>query len=251
MARFSVSFYSYTLGHGVGIEVTIPSFSPCDRKPDQKNSHSLPAKFPVLYLLHGHGNDRFCWMRYTCVERLAEEQRIALVTMDAQNKAYNNLPYGDNYYDFLNEELPEFVKTYFPISDRPEDTYIAGLSMGGYGALVHALKNPEKYCAVGAMSPGVSVTWDFGTGIDPYEVVKAKAKEGCKLPAAYICCGKQDFLYNRVCEFVANLEELGVEHTWNAVGGYEHEWRYWDWEIGNFLKWIPRTDYYADKPHKI
>ena len=42
-----------------------------------------------------------------------------------------------------------------------------------------------------------------------------------------------------------------MEHTWHAVEGYEHEWRYWDLEIGNFLKWIPRTDYYADKPHKI
>ena len=109
MARFSVNFYSYSLDHGVDIEVTIPSFSSCDRDPARKWTHALPAKFPVLYLLHGHGNDRHSWMRYTSVERLAEEQRIALVTLDSQNKAYNNLPNGDNYYDFLNEELPDFV----------------------------------------------------------------------------------------------------------------------------------------------
>lgn len=251
MARFSVNFYSYSLDHGVDIEVTIPSFSSCDRDPARKWTHALPAKFPVLYLLHGHGNDRHSWMRYTSVERLAEEQRIALVTLDSQNKAYNNLPNGDNYYDFLNEELPDFVKANFPISDRPEDTYIAGLSMGGYGTLIHALKNPEKYCAFGTMSPGISTKWEFGKGIDPFEEVEARVKEGRKLPAGYICCGKQDFLYDRVCGFVAKLEALGVEHTWHAVDGYEHEWRYWDLEIGNFLKWIPRTDYYADKPHKI
>lgn len=67
MARFSVNFYSYSLDHGVDIEVTIPSFSSCDRDPARKWTHALPAKFPVLYLLHGHGNDRHSWMRYTSV----------------------------------------------------------------------------------------------------------------------------------------------------------------------------------------
>ena len=91
----------------------------------------------------------------------------------------------------------------------------------------------------------------FADGIEPAQELEKRVKEGCKLPKIYICCGKQDFLYEQVCGFVDKLKELGVEHTWNPVDGYEHEWRYWDWEIGNFLKWIPRTDAYAGKPHKI
>ena len=251
MARLSVNFYSYTLAHGVDIEVTLPSFSSCDRQPGQTWTHRLPAKFPVLYLLHGYGNDRHCWMRYTGVERLAEEQRIALVTFDALNKAYNNRPDGDNYYDFLDEELPEFIQANFPISDRREDTYLAGLSMGGYGTLIHALKNPEKYRAFGAMSPAVSAKKHFSDGIEPLKEAEARLRDGVDLPAGYICCGKQDFLYGDVCDFVDKIRKLGAEVTWNPVDGYEHEWRYWDWEIGNFLKWIPRTDLYAKRPHKI
>ena len=250
MAKFEVNFYSYTLDHGVDIEVTIPSFSSCDHKKDVKPTHKPEAKFPVLYLLHGHGNDYKCWTRYTGVERLAEEQRIALVTFNSENKAYNNVGAGERYYDFLNEELPSFVTGMFPISERPEDTYIAGLSMGGYGTLAHALTNPARYCAFGAMSPGVYS--DRGCRfIDPAVELEKRIKEGVKLPKGYICCGKNDFLYDRVVRFVNVCQELGADFVWHPVDGYEHEWRYWDVEIANFLKWIPRTDYYADKPHKI
>ena len=266
MARFDVNFFSYTLGHGVDIAVTIPSFTPCDFQPGVKPSHRAEAKFPVLYLLHGHGNDYQCWLRYTSVERLAEEQRIALVTFNSANKAYNNMPAGDNYYDFLNEELPDFITHMFPVSDRREDTYIAGLSMGSYGALAHALSSPARYRAFGAMSPGVAAREDrrrreslnpqsvedmFRRAIEPIHELEARIKEGAELPAGYICCGRQDFLYQRVEDFVTDAKALGADFTWHPVEGYEHEWRYWDLEIANFLRWIPRTDAYAGKPHKV
>ena len=67
---------------------------------------------------------------------------MAVVTFSCHNKAYQNAPLGENFYDFLNEELPEFVENYFPVSDKSEERYIAGLSMGGYGALLHGLTNP-------------------------------------------------------------------------------------------------------------
>ncbi len=266
MARFDVNFYSYTLDHGVDISVTIPTFTPCDRQPGVQPSHRPDALYPVLYLLHGHGNDHQCWLRYTSVERLAEEQRIALVTFDSGNKAYNNMPAGDRYFDFLNEELPDFICHMFPVSPRREDTYIAGLSMGGYGTLAHALSRPARYCAFGAMSPGVyaradrkrqedldpnSVTDIFRRAIEPLYELEARLKEGADLPKGYICCGKQDHLFQRVEDFVTDARALGADFTWHPVDGYEHEWRYWDLEIANFLNWIPRTDAYRDKPHKV
>ena len=266
MARFDVNFYSYTLDHGVDITVTIPTYTPCDRQPGTAPTHQPEAPFPVLYLLHGHGNDRLCWLRYTSVERLAEEQRIALVTFDTGNKAYNNMPAGDRYYDFLNKELPDFINHMFPVSSRREDTFIAGLSMGGYGTLAHALTNPARYCAFGAMSPGVAARADrkrqkdldpnsvadmFRRAIEPIYELEARLKEGAVLPKGYICCGKQDHLYQRVEDFVTDAKALGADFTWHPVDGFEHEWHYWDIEIGNFLRWIPRTDYYADKPHKV
>ena len=145
MAQIHCNFFSYSLCHGVDIEVTLPSFTSCNM--DDPHTHSLPGKFPVVYLLHGKGNDYMSWLRYTSVERYAEEKRIAIVTFSVGNKAYMNDDMGDNYYDFLNQELPEFVEAYFPISDSPKDRYIAGLSMGGYGALLHGIENPDRYSA--------------------------------------------------------------------------------------------------------
>ncbi len=255
MAQFEVNFYSYSLDTGADICVTIPTFSSCDRG-EPSYTHVPPANFPVLYLLHGHGNDYRCWLRYTSVERLAEEQRIAVVTLNSQNKAYNNVPYGDNFFDFVSHELPEFITSMFPVSELPKDTYIAGLSMGGYGTLVHAFRTPERYCAYGAFSAGVLEAGESRMingieGIDPYEEAKTRVAEGRKLPKGYICCGTQDFLYERNLDFVNRLKALGVDFVWHPVDGYRHEWRYWDLEIANFLQWIPRTDYYADKRHDV
>ena len=257
MAQMMVNFYSHTLGHGVDIAVTIPSLSSCDGKDGQPVSHKVEHKYPVLYMLHGHGNDYRCWLRYTSVERLAEEQRMAIVTFNSENKAYNNCAGDDRYEDFLAYELPEFITSMFPVSDRPEDTYIAGLSMGGYGTLAHAFKYPHRYCAYGAMSPAPSIRkrphfagLDFDP-IEPIEEAAARIREGVKLPKGYICCGRQDFLYESVCKFVEELKALGEDFEWRDVDGFEHEWRFWDLELPRFFAWLPRTDYYADKPHKI
>ena len=182
--------------------------------------------------------------------------------MSSLNKAYSNLPDGDRYHDFLTEELPCFITSHFPLSTRREDTYIAGLSMGGYGTLAHAFRHPERFCAYGAMSAAPSIRerrmnqdspWGdlYAGAIEPIEEAAARIREGVALPKGYICCGKQDFLYERNVRFVRELKALGAEFTWHPVEGYEHEWAYWDLEIANFLKWIPRTDYYADKPHKV
>ena len=112
MAQVHCNFFSYSLGYPVDIEVTLPSFTSCNLH--LPHTHALPGKFPVLYLLHGHGNDYQAWLRYTSAERYAEEYRMAVVTFSCHNKAYQNAPLGENFYDFLNEELPEFVETTSP-----------------------------------------------------------------------------------------------------------------------------------------
>ena len=150
MAQIQCNFFSYALGHGVDIAVTLPSFTPCNM--DQEHTHQLPEKFPVLYLLHGHGNDYMVWHRFTSIDRYAEEARMAVVTFSVGNKAYVNAELGDNFYDFLEQELPQFVENYFPISSKPEDRYIAGLSMGGYGAVVNGLMHPETFGSIGMLS---------------------------------------------------------------------------------------------------
>lgn len=254
MAQIHCNFFSYSLGYGVDLTVLLPSMSPCDMGDRTKMTHRLPAKYPVLYLLHGHGNDYMSWNRFTSVERYAEERRIAVVTVSVGNKGYMNAEYGENYYDFLWKELPEFVKAYFPISERREDTYIAGASMGGYGALAHALGHPESYSAVGAFSPatdlGEAASTRVGHGMPKmmslYGLLKKDLDEGKELPDIFCCVGVQDFLIEAAEEFHQYLNICNVKHWFDRVEGYEHEWGFWDMELPKFLDWLPRTDIYAE-----
>lgn len=254
MAQLHCNFFSYSLGYGVDIQVILPSLSPCDMDRPQAPTHTLTAKYPVLYLLHGHGNDYLCWSRFTSMERYAEERRIAVVTCSVGNKGYMDASYGEHYFDFVKKELPEFVLANFPISGRPEDTYLAGLSMGGYGTLAHALEHPQSYRAVGAFSPAVD--WMNGTTeerighdmpkmMDLYQMLSDNLAKGEKLPELFLCIGEGDFLYEAVSRFHQTLEQKGVAHRYDAVAGYEHEWAFWDMELPMFLDWLPRTDAYA------
>ena len=247
MAQVHCNFYSYSLGYPVDIEVILPSFTSCNLS--MPHTHSLPGKFPVVYLLHGYGNDYQAWLRYTSVERYAEEQRIAVVTFSCHNKAYQNAPYGENFYDFLNEELPEFVENYFPISSRPEERFVAGLSMGGYGALLHGLKNPRRYSAIGAFSPGIpdpDAEPDLNRVMraNLYEVTEQLLESDHPAPDLFLCIGDLDFLYERVSKY-----HRAFGHRWNRsryryddLPGYEHEFAIWDKEIAAFLEWIRRDD---------
>lgn len=183
----------------------------------------------------------------------AEEKRIAIVTFSVGNKAYMNDDMGDNYYDFLNQELPEFVEAYFPISDSPKDRYIAGLSMGGYGALLHGIENPDRYSAIGALSPAVFSKKDMESKktkgpqwVDLYAATEKAVAEGKKLPDLFLSIGDRDFLYKNVQEYHKFVEPIWKSGRlrYDDLPGYEHEFAIWDLEINNFLDWIDRGDVY-------
>ncbi|WOC32502.1 MULTISPECIES: alpha/beta hydrolase [Caproicibacterium] len=256
MALLECNFVSYSLEHGVNITVTLPTLSSCDFADNP--CHTPRAKYPVLYLLHGKGNDYQSWLRYTGIGRLAEEQQIAVVTFSCGNRFYLNCPNHENYFDFLEQELPEFVSGNFPISDRPEDRYLAGLSMGGYGTLIHALSCPAQYAAFGAFSSPVrtvTASQEISGAPDVLALLDGLQKAGGKMPQAYLACGTEDSLFADNRELEEAFASRGVPHVWHAVPGYAHEWRFWDMEIVRFLDWLKkevRTDAYAPLPlHKI
>ena len=216
MPQMHCNFFSYSLGHGVDLTITLPGVSPCDMDDPALLTHQMPEKFPGLYLLHGHGNDYLSWERFTCVSRYAEEYRIAVVSVSVGNTLYMDTIYGEKYYEFIGKEVPEFVKAYFPVTDRPEHTYIAGASMGGYGALVHAMKDTEQYRAVGAFSPATvwakdleeKVGHKFPEPMDLYQIIRDDVDAGKKLPDIFFCVGNNDFLIESVDRFEEYLNEL-------------------------------------------
>jgi len=273
MAKFTCNFISYTLKRTVDITVVIPSVtipesmgmfsSDMDGVPDNLSElkgrcrHRKDGKYPVLYLLHGYGNNHAQWTGYTNVELFAEERNIAIVNISAENKSYVKSG-GDDFYSFIEDELPDFICSMFPVSDRPEDTYIAGLSMGGYGTLVHALNNPAKYRAFGAFSAAVDInpaTLSGGEGADkpvdpsisPIALADKLIAEKTPFPAAYIAIGGKDFLLEANQAFRDKLVNAGVPVTYEVMPEYGHEWRFWNIQVEKFLDWIQpiRTDFFA------
>lgn len=258
MAQLLCNFVSYSLKRSVDIAVILPTISSCDFDLEHPPCHTPAYRYPVLYLLHGYGNDYKSWLRYTSAERFAEEKRIALVLCNAENQCYMNTGSENKYYDFIAKELPEFICGNFPISSSAADTYMAGASMGGYGTLAHALTRPSEICAAGAFSPAVEIGTDpnmLGGNLNCLNLHGAleKCREArAELPRLFLCCGQKDFLYDSVLAFHQELAEKGFSHCWDNPAEFEHEWRFWDIELEKFLDWIPRTDPYSRMPfHKI
>jgi len=111
--------------------------------------------FPVLWLLHGRSDDYTIWMRRTSIERYAAPLGLMVIMPEVSYSRYINMKHGPRYYDYISKELPEFCAKLFPkMSRKREDNYIAGLSMGGGGAMWVGLNNPDKYGRICMLSTG-------------------------------------------------------------------------------------------------
>lgn len=257
MARFECNVISYSLKRSVDITVIVPSITiPEAMHPEEFGmvtpNHGVKEKYPVLYLMHGMGNNHAQWCGYTNIELFAEERNIAVVMISGENTFYRNTQNGDAFFDFVAKEVPDFVTSYFPISAEPDHSYIAGLSMGGYGALLHGLSNPERFAAIGSFSGALMPVGNpdqleglVNGPLDVKWLAKKILGEGKKLPPIYLACGDKDMLSTVNVEFKNLLLENGAEVTWVSTPGYTHEWRFWNLSVEEFLKWIPRTDVYA------
>lgn len=216
--------------------------------------------FPTVYLYHGGYDDGSCWLRKTNVERYAEENGLAVVLPSVGNSYYTDAGNGRAWFTFVAEELPQLVRAIFPLSDKREDTFVAGLSMGGYGAFKMALTYPERFAAAASMSgvldivrrtchpyPGESVTQIDFTGI----FLKDRTLEGTDddlfallgrhrpedLPRLYACCGLDDRFLADNRRFVKKAQEKGVFLEYGEDAG-NHEWDFWDRYLRQILRWM-------------
>lgn len=253
MAYLQTHFFSRTLNVAVEVEVLLP-------EPDQgigqaaASAEALPA---VLYLLHGYSDDQTIWMRRTSIERYAAEHNLAVVMPAVNHSFYTNEPMGERYWDFVSEELPMVMHRLFHLSQRREDTFAAGLSMGGYGALKLALTHPDRFAAVGCFSgvldvagrmgldvPNLSLARVFGTAEqvrgsenDLYHLLTIHAGDAVK-PRLFLACGTSDFLYDQFCKFVPRAKALGWDVTATETPDVGHEWRFWDAKIAEFIPFM-------------
>jgi S-formylglutathione hydrolase FrmB len=220
-------------------------------------------KYPTLYLLHGLSDDHTIWTRRTSIERYAAERNIAVVMPAVTRSFYQDMASGPKFWTFLSEELPALCQDYFPLSVASEDTFAAGLSMGGYGALRLGLARPEKFAAVASLSgaldlarrlreagkPSARIDRNEWIGIFGPEL-KAPTEANLWLlaskvasstgprPAIYLSCGTEDEILVETRTFRQHLDAIGLPLTYHESRG-AHEWGYWDAEIQRVLAWLP------------
>jgi S-formylglutathione hydrolase FrmB len=210
---------------------------------------------PVLYLLHGLSDDDTIWLRRTSIERFAAPLGLAVVMPQVHRSFYCDQVHGGRYWTFLSEELPQVVADFFRVSQRREDTFVAGLSMGGYGAFKWALRQPGRFAAAASLSgaldlarlqheggrPAVMAA-TFGdravAGSDDDLFRLLAEADPATLPPLYLGCGSEDQLIGDNRRFAAAAADHGVALTSEIAPG-EHEWGFWDAGIRNVLEWLP------------
>jgi S-formylglutathione hydrolase FrmB len=210
----------------------------------------------TLYLLHGRGQNAQAWMRYTSIERYAEKYDIAVIMPEAERSFYTDMCYGGDYFSYITRELPDLCARMFHIEGEPQKTCIAGLSMGGYGALKCAFNCPELYAGCASFSAVTDIHWrlaDTPKGSPSYRDLQGvfgaepKANERDDLfvagsalahkpkrPRLYISCGTEDVRSEQNRRLSALLREQGYDHEFQEWPG-AHEWDFWDLSIQKAL----------------
>lgn len=260
MALCSLDFFSNALLCDNQIQILLPE------KRRGETVDTGDKKYPVLYCLHGNGDDSTAWMRKSNIELLTRNSDIIVVMPSTQMGFYTDTKYHMDYFTFISEELPVIVGNYFPVAAGRENTFVIGNSMGGYGAFKLALTFPDRYAGAaslsGAMEPYQVVkeniretktvakfidiqksifgeTADFeGSENDLFHLVKQLDDRSCEQPLLYQCCGQQDRItgaFNqRFHKYVQEqCSNLNYEY-YEGLGG--HCWEYWNPQIETAIK---------------
>lgn len=267
MAIMRVDFLSNCLHRTVSISVIMPS-----DKRTFRGDVIHPGPYKTLYLLHGiFGNDTD-WLINTNIQQYADAYNLCVVMPCGDNKFYCNSDISGDYYGtYIAQELVAFTRRTFNLSKHYEDTYIGGLSMGGYGAICNGLRNPETFSHIIALSSGLIKDLvinadenlnhsqlnanhyktffnlknlsDFNNSDNDYDYLALKGI-GQPQPRLFVACGKQDHLYQVNKDYYCKLKELNYDVEWFCVDG-KHNWAFWDLAIKEALAWLP-----LDKPSK-
>ena len=247
MAHLVVDYYADALGVQTRMHVLLPQ-------------RLAAGKAKTLYLLHGMSDDEGTWMRRTSIERYAEEKGLAVVMPDGGLGWYTDMYRGLAWFKFISGELPALCRRFFPIlSDKREDTYIGGNSMGGYGALKCALRAPRTFSRVISLSgaldaadtainntvPATRRYWEdvfgpaedvSGSENDLFAAATALTDPALR-PRIYMWCGTEDFLYAQNIRMRDHLRALGYDLMYEESPG-DHQWKHWDKKIADALNWL-------------
>ena len=249
MAVMTLNYQSTTIGMQQNLTVILPEDA-------SYFDMQVPAKkLPSLLLLHGLSSDETSYVRYTSIERYANEHQLAIIMPRADHSAYSNMAAGHKYYNYI-LEVHDYLHQILPLSNKREDNFIAGHSMGGYGTIKFALTQSERFAKAAPLSAVFTVQhlleidWhDFsstaivgsntdvtGSDLDVYYLVDHALKHAYPIPELLIMCGTEDALYEDNIAFVNYLNQQGIVHQFESSTG-EHDYAYWDRAIKRVIEW--------------
>jgi putative tributyrin esterase len=254
MALIKCNFFSEVLGLSTSMTVILQQ---------TKNQVGMKGvvtgeRHPTLWLLHGGSDDDTIWLRRTSIERYVSELGIAVVMPQVQLSFYTNMAHGGDYGTFLMEELPQIARSFFPLSAAREDNFVAGLSMGGYGAFRWALSKPDQIVAAAGLSTADFSSMKFrshlpnakflnlvfgegsqeGTENDLSHLIKQCEQAPGPKPKFFQNCGTEDFLYDNNIYLKEAFQNSTLDFTYAEEQGV-HDWAFWDKTIQDVLAWLP------------
>lgn len=235
MQKIQIDFFSTILNMRTRVVLCMPEFA------------ELQGKLPVVYCLHGLTGNCDDWPNNTAIMGKLREYPAIYVFPSAHNSFYCNMHYGQNFFEHIAFELPSYIESMYPIDTARR--YICGLSMGGYGALKIALRNPERFAACGSFSGVLDIERASREPLFPSEMkacfgeqLQVPAEENCfalaknkacaKLPV-YIACGTEDFLFLDNEHFVAQNPQLNIHYVKESG---DHDWFFWERHLFAFVQ---------------
>jgi putative tributyrin esterase len=248
MALVRCDFFSEVLEVGTSMTVLLPQVG--EAQVGVRATSALGAP-PVLYLLHGLSDDATGWQRFTSIERYAAEAGVAVVMPQVGRSFYADEAHGHRYWSYVSEELPRVVGQLFRVSQEPADTFVAGLSMGGYGALKLALTHPGRYAAAACLSGALDLVAFakrpdrdevmgrvFDHRVGPGDDLFALLDAASVVPPLHVSCGTEDWLLASCQRFAQEAQAKGLDVTTDFRPG-EHAWSLWDAVIQDVITWLP------------
>jgi S-formylglutathione hydrolase FrmB len=266
MAFVNVSVYVPEAGMNINVDMVFPN----DLR-WKADAGDIKGVITLLHGFYGCGED---WLRLTAAGRYAYDTGYLLICPSAGNSFYHNMAYGPPWYDIITKYLPRELNKIFKIPAEREVNHIAGLSMGGYGAMRIGLAKPEQYATIGSFSGALDLanlvemagrlpearsffTPIFGENLAvPAEadLLRIVLKEAEISRAAgqrvFITCGKQDELFHHVYSqnqnFLKAAKNTVLDITYREWDGL-HEWQFWDRSLAEYIGFIDRSDYGIQK----
>ena len=266
MVVMKLNFHSLLLGIHTKVNVILPTGRPVFYQEKPKELYQ------VLWLLHGGTDDCNDFIQNTNICRYAEENKIAVILPEDNDAFFMDgyIQNGGLYFSYVTEELVKMCRSILPISDKREDNFVAGNSMGSGGAMKCAVLHPELYGAALMLSgSGIRMhraedTWvagflekvvkgedvsDYPAVEDPkrdvqmaipiYNILSDPEKKAA-LPKLFFTCGGDDRILADVKKAMAFYDKMGLEYFWEEIPGYAHEWDFWDMQLRKALvEWLP------------